>query len=231
MAKNTTTDPTDPTQPGDGTVWDHPPLPPYDTTIYGTENNDVPLNGGYLADTIYGLGGNDKIYGFGGDDRIDAGAGNDFVRGDAGNDLLHGGAGSDQISGGTGNDRIFGGAGQDFLAGDAGNDTFYFTRSEQSAHADVILDFEAGDKIAIVYGHGTIPGTAANYIEYEFANATFDQMKALADFAIADPKFQHVFITNGTDGYLFSGHADTTETWVGLWGLDSVNDFSWMNIV
>jgi Ca2+-binding RTX toxin-like protein len=228
MGKSSTNDPT---RPEDDGFWEQPTPLPYDTTIYGTAGDDVPLNGGYLADTIYGLGGNDRVHGFGGNDRVEAGSGNDVVYGGSGNDLLYGQQGTDQIDGGAGNDRIFGGADQDYLLGGAGADTFHFAPADQVSAADIILDFAVEDRISIQYGHGTIAGTAANYTEFELTNASFDQMKALADFVIAAPKFQHVFITNGTDAYLFSGHADTTETWIALWGLGSVNDFGWMNIV
>jgi Ca2+-binding RTX toxin-like protein len=226
MGKNS-----DPAKPDDGGVfWDPTPLP-YDTTIYGTPGNDVPLNGGYAADTIYGLDGNDRIYGFGGNDRIEAGGGNDVVEGGSGNDWLYGHAGVDTIDGGAGNDRIFGGAQRDYLLGGSGADTFYFQPTDQISAPDIIFDFAAEDRIVIQHGHGSIAGTATNYAEFEFTNASFDQMKDLADFVIADPAYQHVFITNGTDAYLFSGHADATETWVALWGLGSVNDFGWANLV
>lgn len=229
MARNNTTDPAQ--QPGDGTIWDHPPLPTYNTTIYGTESNDSPLDGGYLADTIYGLGGRDVIHGFGGNDWIEAGAGNDVVLGGDGNDVLLGQAGTDQLNGGAGNDHLYGGPDWDRLAGGTGNDTFHFRLADYIDRIDAIYDFETGDRISIAYGHNTIAGTATNYVEFEFPNVTVDQLKALAAFAIADPKIQHVFITNGADGFLFSGTADTFEMAVYLPTLTSLNDFDWTNLV
>lgn len=228
MGKNSTNDPT---LPDDGDTW-FPTQPlPYNTTIYGTDLNDKPLNGGYADDRIYGLAGDDDIYGFGGHDRIEGGLGHDKIFGGSGNDLLYGQGGGDQIDGGSGNDRIFGGTETDYLIGGTGADIFYFNTADQADLADIVFDFEANDRIAIQYGHGTVSGTATNYREFEFQNASFDQMKALADFVIADANLQHVFITNGIDGFLFSGHADTTETWVALWGLNSVDDFAWNFIV
>lgn len=121
-----------------------------DNTIYGTPNDDIPLNGtegnDYINglegdDTINGLGGDDFIYGgpgedtinagdgddtvLGGyaDDRIEGGNGNDTINGNQGNDTLKGGEGNDTMSGSSGNDLLLGQGGDDTLYGDAGDDT------------------------------------------------------------------------------------------------------------
>lgn len=65
--------------------------------LFGTDGPDT-IVCGFLADRIFGLGG---------DDTIDAGGGNDVV------------------SGGPGNDTITGGPGRDVLMGDEGDDVFY----------------------------------------------------------------------------------------------------------
>jgi Ca2+-binding RTX toxin-like protein len=89
-----------------------------------TEGDDV-LTGDASANTINGLGGNDRI---------------------------DGGAGNDTINGGAGNDTIIGGLGRDTLTGGAGNDTFVFRSTGDSGTSnstrDVITDFVTGqDKI------------------------------------------------------------------------------------
>lgn len=229
MGKDTYYDPTLP--PGDNDSWNYPQPKPYDTVIKGTIWNDRPLKGGWDADEMYGYAGNDDIYGYGGADRIYAGSGNDTVDGGYGDDIIYGERGQDTIQGGAGNDHIFGGADSDYLLGGSGNDTFHFRREDQSTDPDVIFDFEAGDKIAIDYGHGTIAGTASNYAEFVFANASFDQMKAAADWAMSHAGFNHIFITDEVNGYLFSTANDSAETWVAFWGFDSLSDFDWSNIV
>ncbi len=54
---------------------------------------------GYLGDgvanTVYGLAGNDSLFGNGGNDRLFGGSGNDYLDGGAGVDTLTGGAGDD----------------------------------------------------------------------------------------------------------------------------------------
>lgn len=66
---------------------------------FGSINTTVgdTIWGGYSADYIFGLGGNDALDGYYGDDAI------------------YGGDGNDQLSGGFGNDTIDGGAGNDIL--------------------------------------------------------------------------------------------------------------------
>jgi Ca2+-binding RTX toxin-like protein len=91
--------------------------------------------------TITGTSGNDTLIGTAGADRIDGGAGND---------VLHGGAGNDTLTGGDGNDVLAGGAGLDRLIGGAGADVF---RMDGILDATAtILDFGAGDKIAVSSG-------------------------------------------------------------------------------
>lgn len=94
---------------------------------------------GFIAQGIYGLGGDDIITGSAfadyiaggaGADTIDAGAGNDAILGEAGNDILIGGVGADDISGGADDDLMTGGTtatpddgAVDNFNGGTGNDT------------------------------------------------------------------------------------------------------------
>lgn len=121
-----------------------------------------------FADIAYGFAGNDRISGGAGDDRLAGGRGADLLRGGAGNDRLTGdggddrliggagrdallgGTGADTLDGGAGSDRLVGGWGADLLRGGAGRDSFVFTdpgHAGAGAARDVILDFEAGDRI------------------------------------------------------------------------------------
>lgn len=91
-------------------------------TLYGNVRNNT-INGGKVADKLYGRAGNDKILG------------------NAGNDTLYGEAGLDSLYGGAGDDYLYGGAGNDILTGGAGNDTFVFAKSTGK---DVVNDYVAG---------------------------------------------------------------------------------------
>ena len=87
-----------------------------------TQGPDV-FTGNNLANTIFGVGGNDELEGAGGNDQIFGGAGNDTLRGGDGRDTLHGEAGMDTLEGDAGNDDLRGGDGDDILDGGADNDT------------------------------------------------------------------------------------------------------------
>lgn len=101
---------------------------------YGTEGDDLVLNGTIDADNLYRLGGNDVLLGGDGDDLIDGGSGNDHLDGGAGANRLLGGDGDDffmmqhegdtTAQGGAGNDAFYLGAGYgwyDFIDGGAGS--------------------------------------------------------------------------------------------------------------
>ena len=89
--------------------------------LTGSHNADI-LAGDGRANTIKGLGGDDKIYGGpGGDGDTNA----DVLEGGAGNDMVFGGIGDDELHGGAGNDMLWGGAGDDTYMGGAGSDIIY----------------------------------------------------------------------------------------------------------
>jgi Ca2+-binding RTX toxin-like protein len=64
---------------------------------------------------------------------------------------LKGGRGADTITGGAGNDIIWGNVGADSLKGGAGKDVFVYQSAAESngEWRDLILDFAAGDRIAL----------------------------------------------------------------------------------
>jgi large repetitive protein len=113
---------------------------PSATAQYGTANDDA-LNGSEGDDTIYAQGGKDT------------------VNGNGGNDHLFGGDSSDAINGGDGVDVIDGGTGADKVTGGAGNDVFVL-RQNAGSSVDKIVDFKAGDKLALIAADlGLAPGT------------------------------------------------------------------------
>ena len=77
--------------------------------IFGTTGNDV-KGGTDLADSIFGLAGDDELHGKGGNDLLSGDDGNDQMFGDEGNDLLFGGLDvgrdSDTLNGGEGVDTL-----------------------------------------------------------------------------------------------------------------------------
>ena len=77
---------------------------------------------------------------------INGGRGDDAIYGEQGRDILNGGEGDDEIYGGEDKDTINGGEGDDWLDGGPGADTFVF---EPGNGNDVIMDFEAGDRIIL----------------------------------------------------------------------------------
>jgi hypothetical protein len=83
-------------------------------TVLGSEDDNYASPLGWLANTIYGAGGNDTLQGL---------SGNDYLSGDDGDDSLLGGSGNDTLMGGAGNDFLDGGDATDLLNGGAGNDT------------------------------------------------------------------------------------------------------------
>lgn len=105
----------------DGTLWNVAMLK---TMVKGvaSEGNDVLQGDDSIADTLNGLGGDDKLYGLSGDDTLSGGAGKD---------TLYGGAGADTLDGGIDNDTLY---------GDAGNDTYLFYRG---AGQDWISDYDS----------------------------------------------------------------------------------------
>jgi Ca2+-binding RTX toxin-like protein len=123
-------------------------------TVYASSAGNTITTGG-LADTLYGLAGNDRLNGNAGNDMLDGGAGNDTLNGSVGNDTLNGGdgndtlygsVGNDSLNGGAGADKLYGGLGIDVLLGGTGADSFVFnTALSASTNLDRISDFSVVD--------------------------------------------------------------------------------------
>ncbi|MEJ6020725.1 calcium-binding protein [Ramlibacter sp. PS4R-6] len=92
-------------------------------------------------------------------------SGDDTITGYLGGDKLAGGAGNDVIDGREGSDTITGGAGIDTLTGGSGNDRFVLdTIASDSSEFDVIVDFQAGDTIALKAGVFAALGAAGTRV-------------------------------------------------------------------
>jgi Ca2+-binding RTX toxin-like protein len=203
----------------------------YETTVLAGDGNDIIITGS----------GADKLYGQDGHDTLMSGAGDDLLLGGAGNDILNGGAGSDDLWGGTGNDTLIGGTGSDDMWGGAGSDTFAvdfgysFTRHLPGGQGgyevhvpttDTIHDFTAKDFIDL-----GVAGTQGNYVEAQMQSGHgLDAATAYADGLFHDG-VQYVFVTDGTDGYLFSDQGTGDPGVAVLEGLGSTNNFDWHNII
>ncbi|NEQ75694.1 MAG: hypothetical protein F6K23_23205 [Okeania sp. SIO2C9] len=114
--------------------------------INGNQDNDT-IDGNQGNDTIFGGKNLDLIFGGDNDDFLSGNLGNDEIHGDAGNDILRGGKESDFLIGGTGNDTLYGDLGINTLTGGTGADIFVL-----SEEADVITDFEVGDRFGLTSG-------------------------------------------------------------------------------
>lgn len=219
----------DPLQPEGGSTLEWNPYP-FGVTLHANDDGDT-LIGTFGNDILVGGAGPDWLVGNGGNDGISGGGDGDYLFGGNGNDTLSGNGGDDVLYGDAGDDRLSGGAGNDWMQGGVGADAFVFQWFEESGQAGFIQDFKSIDNsIGIFFGHNPSHGTAQNYLEVKLAAGTsFDAIKNYAALTLSDPAYAHVFITDGTDGYLFSGAS--ANRWIKLGGLDSTADFSWTDIV
>jgi hypothetical protein len=107
--------------------------------IFGSDGSDD-FSGNNVANSMYGLLGNDKMRGGKGGDYICGAGGDDRLYGEGGNDKLEGFEGNDEIHGGPGNDKMQGGAGNDHMYGEAGKDHF-----DCGTGSDTIHGFSASE--------------------------------------------------------------------------------------
>ena len=121
-------------------------------TTYLGDGNDTG-QGGVLADTFYGEGGNDTLNGGDGNDTLDGGLGDDTIHGNVGDDTIAGGDGNNFLYGDEGNDNLTSGVGVDRLEGGIGNDTL---RAGESA--DTLLGGDGDDVIEGGLGADTMTG-------------------------------------------------------------------------
>ncbi|TFL17089.1 calcium-binding protein [Jannaschia formosa] len=128
---------------------------------------DDTLDGGAGADTLDGGPGDDRLLAGAGDRLVErAGEGRDTVVSDAAVVLrgaeieavtltgtadarVTGNAGATAITGNAGNNVLIGGGGADRLEGGAGADVFAFLRGDLAGDPARIVDFGAGDRIAL----------------------------------------------------------------------------------
>ena len=135
--------------------------------------------------------------------RLDGGDGDDLLDGGDGADRLLGGAGSDSLYGGSGNDVLEGGAGYDRLAGGQGSDLFVATHAG-TAHADLILDFGAGDRLdlsRLTESFDPARDAIADYLRTTVVNGVL-QLAVDGDGAGGMLDFQLAFMVQGSTASL-----------------------------
>lgn len=206
--------------------------------VYGEAGRDT-INYGFARSsvTLYGDGasastgdGNDHLYAGSGNDTLIGGGGSDWLSGSTGQDVLYG----DYQSGTTGgNDILIGGAGCDNLYGGAGHDYFLFNSGDSAPTyygSDVIRDWNSLQDTIVISGGPAV--TSNSYIEVQLhassgsAATDFDYAAKVAD-AYLDA-FDYIFMTNGTQGYLFAdvNRDGTPDIGIEIKGATSLNDFS-----
>lgn len=146
---------------------------------------------------------------YSGIENLTGSAHNDVLTGDgsantliglAGSDILSGGAGNDILTGGDSNDILIGGLGMDTLTGGTGADEFVFDNFDL---ADVIADYEAGDKVDLTALFTDLtPGDVSEYVQYNSATGV---LQVDADGAGAGSTFETIATVNVSGG----GHPTT----------------------
>jgi Ca2+-binding RTX toxin-like protein len=182
--------------------------------IYGGQGNDIVhqnpngpggndfIDGGQGRDSLHGERGNDTIYGGDGNDSGSSiTAGNAFYS-STDKPGLFGGRGNDYLDGGRGDDLLNGGRGKDILIGGLGKDVFDFNSlaDSQPGKADVIRDFEHGDKINLK-GIDAKSGGGANAGDQAF---TFIGKQGFHNVK-GELRFKNETLSGDTTG---DGHAD-----------------------
>ncbi len=135
-------------------------------TTTGTPDGMGGLNLTAGDDVWEGTDGAETVFGLGGDDRMCALDGADVLSGGAGNDLLDAGAGDDGVMGGADADVLHGGPGVDTMDGEDGTDTLY-----GDADADTLSGGTGSDLIVGDDGDDVIDGGADADQLYGFAGA------------------------------------------------------------
>ncbi|NJM27550.1 MAG: hypothetical protein HC856_03655 [Pseudanabaena sp. RU_4_16] len=117
--------------------------------------------------------------------------------------LINGNGGNDTLLGGDGNDTLIGGFGNDILTGRDGTDTFRY--DSPSEGVDSILDFSAGDVIAVSasgFGGGLVPGVTLT-TDQTLSSGPPGQFLAGPGFTVPIVGTINRFIYNTTTGDLY----------------------------
>ncbi len=207
--------------------------------LVGSNQGDtlVATAGAAVANTLWGLDGDDTLNGLGGNDWLFGGTGADSLIGDSGNDWLFGGDGNDLSFGGDGDDTFQPGTGIDTVFGAAGNDYFFASagadRYDDSDGNDVV-DYSASPAgVAIITtgdfaaGYGgwatgdTFTGDNANNA---VIGSNFDD--TITGYDAADSTFANTFLGGLGDDTLMPGSSGF-DTLIGGGGSDWA---SWANL-
>lgn len=169
------------------------------------------VQGTNFADYILGDAGANSLQGLGNNDRLEGREGNDVLDGGAGDDLMFGGAGNDLLAGGDGNDTIsYADAGSAvnvalFLGGTntfgAGSDAFTSVENVVgSAFGDHLLGDAAANRLQGFDGNDQLEGLqAADLLEGNEGN----------DVLIGGEGADLLLGGNGADRFLYTGAADS----------------------
>lgn len=193
-------------------------------TLYGDGASYSTLDGN---DKLIGGSASDKLVGGNGDDRLYGGAGSDVLYGD--HETSNGTGGSDLLVGGTGSDQLYGGLGDDYFSFKNGDSAPSYYGS------DVVKDFDMIHDHIVIEGGPTV--TSSNYAEFKIANSSGNMYTDFSNaFSAADKyldKYDYVFLTNGSQGYLFADvdYDGFPDLGIELKGLDSVSDFAQSSVV
>lgn len=152
-----------------------------DDTIYGSDDDEFAVFGGFFHEGIAGVDGNDLIF---------SGGGRDIVTGGAGNDTIDGGDDRDTIFGDDGDDIMNGGAddsSNDGFLGGEGSDIFVF---EGNFGRDSVSDFEQGVDLLDI-----------SYFGLTFADLQIDVTAFETEITIGDStiRLQGIFDLTETD--------------------------------
>ena len=166
----------------------------YQQFIFGSNEGDPDIVGGFKDDHLYGMGGNDTLKGYGGNDYIEGGKGKDTMEGGAGNDtffimgkdteydVFNGGSGDEDTIQGSDRDDVIrvhkfvgentveiidGGGGENIIAGTVSGDTIDLSGTELR----YIKEIRGGG------GEDTITGSAGN--DHLYGGVEGDTLKGM----------------------------------------------------
>ena len=199
--------------------------------IFGTTGNDV-KDGTDLADSMFGLAGDDELHGKGGNDLLSGDDGNDQMFGDEGNDLLFGGLDvgrdSDTLNGGGGVDTLTYGPTQHGMFVDLAKGRADAVDSQFRGPVDTLFSIEnvigtnKGDSLTGNSGANSLSGSGG--IDGLDGGGGNDKLSGGSG---ADGLFGGLGVdrlTGGADADRF-GFASTSESGVGAGKRDVITDF------
>jgi Ca2+-binding RTX toxin-like protein len=182
----------------------------YSGSTTGTAN----LTGNASGNNIIGWSNAETMNGLGGDDKLIGKGGSDTLNGGDGNDLLDGGTENDTLDGGNGNDTLNGRAGVDVMAGGAGDDIYYVDSVSDSVNENA--------------GEGT--DWVRTTIDYTLsANVENGQVWGSAGHSLYGNDLNNLLYGGSGNDFIFGGNgadiikgANGEDSLWGSWGNDTI---------